>query len=56
MNEALSVTPLFMCDNIEDNKVQNLKDNKGKSGVYWWINTVTCSSYVGSCTVINKII
>jgi len=43
-----------MCDNIEYNKVQIRKDNKGKSGVYRWIETVTGSSSVGSSTVINR--
>jgi hypothetical protein len=41
-------------DNIEDNMVQIWKDNKGKYGVYRWINTLTGSSYVGSSTVINR--
>ena len=43
-----------MYDNIEDKKAEIWKDNKGKSGVYRWINTVTGSSYVGSCTVLNR--
>lgn len=54
VNEALSVTPLFVYDNIEDKKAEIWKDNKGKSGVYRWINTVTGSSYVGSSTVLNR--
>lgn len=54
VNEALSVTTLFMYDIIEDNKVQIWKDNKGKTGVYRWTNTVTGSSYVGSSTVIDR--
>ena len=54
VNEALSVTPLFVYDNIEDKKADIWKDNKGKSGVYRWINTVTGSYYVGSSTVINR--
>ena len=54
VNEALSVTPLFVYDNIEDKKAEIWKDNKGKSGVYRWINTVTGSSYVGSSAVLNR--
>jgi len=53
-NEALSITPLFTYDNIEDNKVQIWKDNKGKFGVYRWINTVTAGSYVESSTIIKR--
>ena len=34
VNEALSVTPLFVYDNIEDKKAEIWKVNKGKSGVY----------------------
>lgn len=54
MNEALSVTPLFVYDNIEDKKAEIWRDNKGKSGVYRWINTVTGSSCVGSSTGLNR--
>jgi len=54
VNEALYVTPLFVYDNIEDKKAEIWKDNKGKSGVYRWINTVTGCSYVGSSTVLNR--
>jgi hypothetical protein len=54
VNEALSVTPLFVYDNIEDKKADIWKDNKAKSGVYRWINTVTGSSYVGSSTVLKR--
>jgi hypothetical protein len=54
VNENLSVTLLFMYDNIEDNKVQTGKDNIGKPGVYRWINTVTDSSYVANSTIINR--
>ena len=43
-----------MYDNIEDKKAETWKDNKDKSGVYRWINTVTRSSYVGSSTVLNR--
>lgn len=39
---------------MEDQKAEFWKDNKGKSGVYRWINTVTGSSYVGSSTVLNR--
>ena len=40
--------------NIKDNKEENWKDNKGKYGVYGWINTLTASFYVGSSTVLNR--
>jgi hypothetical protein len=54
VNKALSVTPLFVYDNIEDKKAEIGKDNKAKSDVYRWINTVTGSSYVGSSTVLKR--
>lgn len=53
-NEALLVTPLFTYDSFEDNKLQIWKDNKGKSGVYRWINTVIYGSYAASSTIINR--
>jgi hypothetical protein len=34
VNKALSVTPLFVYDNIEDKKAEIGKDNKAKSDVY----------------------
>ena len=39
---------------MEDKKAEIWNDNKGKSGVYRWINTVTGSSYVGGSTVLNR--
>lgn len=56
VNEGLSVTPLFVYDNIEYKKADIWKDKKGKSGVYRWIYTVTDSYYVGSSAVLNRII
>jgi len=56
VNEALPVTFLFVYDNIQDKKAEIWKDNKGKYGVYRWINTLTASSYVGSSTVLNRTI
>jgi group I intron endonuclease len=41
-------------DSIEDKKAETWKNNKYKSGVHRWINTVTRSSYVGSSTVLNR--
>ena len=50
----LSTIPLFIYDNVEYNKVKIWNDNKGKSGVYKWINSVTGSYYIGSSVNLNR--
>lgn len=54
VNKALSVFTLFVYHIIKDMIAEIWKDNKGKYGVYRWIYTLTVSSYVGSCTVLNR--
>jgi group I intron endonuclease len=41
-------TPLIVYDNPDLQKEDILKENKGKSGVYRWVNKVTGKTYVGS--------
>lgn len=54
VSKALYVTTLFVHDNTEGKKAEIGKDNKGKSGVYRWINSVTGRFYVGSSAVLNR--
>ena len=54
VSKALYVTTLFVHDKTEGKKAEIEKDNKGKSGVYRWINTGTGTSYVGTSTVLKK--
>jgi hypothetical protein len=46
----LSVFPVKIYANADIQKMQILKENKGKSGVYRWVNKETGKSYVGSGT------
>jgi len=43
-----SVVPVKKYANADVEKLQILKENKGKSGVYRWVHKESCSSYVGS--------
>ena len=47
-NELRSVFPVIKYDNADIQKLQAIKENKGKSGVYRWTNKVNGKSYVGS--------
>lgn len=42
------ITPAVIYDSPGKDKTLILKDNKGKSGIYRWSNTITGASYVGS--------
>lgn len=46
--DSIIITPLISYSNAESQKENILKDNKGKSGIYRWVNTLTGDSYVGS--------
>jgi len=48
-----SVVPVKVYVNTDLNKLQILKDNKGESGVYRWINNINGKSYIGSSTKLN---
>lgn len=43
-----SVIPLVTYNNIEDQKTLILENNKGKTGIYRWINMTNSKCYVGS--------
>jgi hypothetical protein len=36
--------------NVETDKSKIIKDNKIKSGIYRWVNTLTGETYIGSST------
>ncbi len=44
----LSIMPLITYNNADIEKIRILKENKGKSGIYCWVNKVYGSKYIGS--------
>jgi hypothetical protein len=48
----VSMTPLVIYS-YEDKQLA-IKENKGKSGVYRWVNTLTGDTYVGSAVSLSK--
>ena len=50
----LSFAPLITYSNPEAQKLQIIKENKGKSGVYRWTNLETNKSYVGSSVNLGR--
>lgn len=47
-----SITPLVIYNSNEEKLA--IKENKGKSGVYRWVNTLTGDSYIGSAVDLSK--
>lgn len=43
-----SIIPSVIYDNVEIYKALILKNNKGKTGIYRWINLVNSKTYIGS--------
>lgn len=48
------VSPIKNYSNAEEMKTEALKDNKGKSGIYRWINKINGNTYVGSAVNLKK--
>lgn len=48
INNSLSIIPICSYSNIDTQKRQICKDNKGKAGIYRWINVVNNKDYIGS--------
>lgn len=44
----LSVVPVKIYVNTDVKKLEILDDNKGKSGIYRWINNISGKYYIGS--------
>jgi hypothetical protein len=45
---------IFIYSNLEEDKAQIFSDNKGKSGIYCFINKINGSLYVGSAVDLRK--
>lgn len=48
------VSPVIKYTNSDQLKSQVLKDNKGKSGIYRWVNNLNGNTYVGSAVDLAK--
>ena len=49
-----SVLPVKIYVNTDIKKLEILKENTGRSGIYRWINNTDGKSYIGSSTKLNK--
>lgn len=49
-----TVVPVIVYRNADIDKLQITKENKGKSGVYRWVNLVNGKSYVGSSVDLGR--
>lgn len=49
-----SVLPVIIYDNADINKLQAIKENSAKSGVYRWTNKINGNTYVGSSINLAK--
>jgi len=50
----LSSFPLIVYSNPDTDKVKILNDNRGKAGVYQWVNKVNGKTYIGSSIDLNN--
>lgn len=48
-----SFVPVKSYSNVDLQKKNILKENKGKSGIYRWVNNVNGNSYIGSAINLN---
>jgi len=48
------ITPLLIYDNADLFKLRAVSENRGKSGVYRWINKINGKSYIGSSVNLGK--
>ncbi len=46
--------PLIVYSNPDTDKVKILNDNRGKAGVYQWVNKVNGKTYIGSSIDLNN--
>jgi group I intron endonuclease len=44
------LVPIMIYSNVETDKSKIIFDNKNKSGIYRWVNTLTGETYIGSST------
>lgn len=48
------IVPIMIYHNAKVDKSQILKDNKGKAGIYMWVNMVSHKIYIGSAINLSK--
>jgi len=53
-NKILTLVPEKIYKNEDTDKLDIFKENKGKSGIYRWVNKDSGKSYVGSATNLGK--
>ncbi len=53
-NDSKVIKPEVIYNNADTQKIEIFRDNKGKSGVYRWINNINGDTYVGSAIDLNK--
>lgn len=53
-NAPKEITPVVVYYNADTQKTQVIRDNKGKSGIYRWINKKDNKSYIGSAISLNR--
>jgi len=53
-NPQVEITPILVYDNADLKKLQAVSENKGKSGVYRWINKVNGKTYIGSSVNLGR--
>jgi len=46
--------PYLYYSNVDHSKLDILKDNKGKSGIYMWTHLMNNKSYIGSSVDLNR--
>lgn len=49
-----SVVPVKFYSNADTQKLEILKENRGKCGIYRWVNQINGKSYVGSAVNLSK--
>ena len=54
VNFSTDIKPEIIYDNADTQKSLIFRDNKGKSGIYRWINNLNGDSYIGSGVDLNK--
>lgn len=54
LTHSLTVKPHTSYDNALTSKFKALKENKGKAGVYMWINLINNKSYIGSSVFLSR--
>lgn len=50
----LSITPVISYLNADLEKATILKQNKSKSGIYWWVNVIDNKNYIGSSINLSR--